>query len=330
MATRNDFSIAQLVNNSRVDASDFRSRALPNASRGRSSINQTIQKWKSNNAAIKAFKFPLDVPKYYMTIDISEYSRNNLFSLNFDQMFTIVLPMPNQLVTSNQISYEEAQLGTVPGTLADAGYEYGKNAEARKETLQGDQNSLKQLEELKKQQNEANRIFGETLQGIGVGIARALMPKSLEDFAAVLSGYSPNQYFTVLLRGPTYNQYQFMWYLMPRNHRESDQIRDIVEILNNAKAPGLAAGGGLWSFPKIFRLAYYPNSMYLNKFKPSVMTELQVNFAPGGSPAFYATNGQPNPPEGVVISATFKELEYWLDGDYISDNDPFHTQGVQR
>lgn len=335
MPLKNDFSIDTIVLDSQIRGEDFSNRVISSTGRGRSNLLNTMQQWQANHAAKSVFRFPLDTPKYYMTIDISEYSRNNLFSLNFNSKQTIILPIPNQLVTQNDVSYSEEDIGLLTGGITQAaltGIEMSKNSQSTSQTLQDSANELSSLyEQFKDNPSELLRAILLNQKGLSQGllaaIGKGLLPKGAENALGAITGYSPNQFFTVLLRGPTYNQYQFLWYLMPRNLRESNQIKDICNILNNAKAPSLAFGGLLWGFPKVFQLAYYPNSQYLNKFKPSVMTSLQINFAPGGSPAFYATNGTPNPPEAVVIAASFKEMEYWLEGDYIDSNNPFETQG---
>jgi len=332
MALKNDFSIDTIVLNSQVQSQDFASRIYSNARGNRTNLTQSIQQWKSNNATRQAYRFPLDTPKYYMTIDISDYVRNDLFSLNFNSMFTIVLPMPNQLISHNAVAYDTVEIGTTTGLVGNSLWNTaGKNLMTNIQNGSDLKSTLSQLGDSLFNPDAQAAAERQTAFGTSLGVAagQVLAPKPLENAAQALAGYSPNQFFTVLLRGPTYNQYQFQWYLLPRNLRESNQIKDITNILNNAKAPGLALNGALWKFPKVFKLAYYPNIQYLNKFKPAVMTDFQVNFAPGGTPAFYATNGTPNPPEAVVIAAQFTELEYWLEGDYIDDNNPDSIRGAR-
>jgi hypothetical protein len=156
---------------------------------------------------------------------------------------------------------------------------------------------------------------------VGKNISQYL--PNIQGVAEALAGYSPNEFFTVLLKGPDYKNYSFTWAFFPKNKEESDQIKNIVRTLNNAMAVKFAAGGTFWGFPNVFRLSYFPNSQYLNKFKNAAMKSLEINSA-----SFYAQPQGPhsskpaNPPEAVIIKATFEEMEYWVDGDFTDNNYP--------
>jgi hypothetical protein len=63
----------------------------------------------------------------------------------------------------------------------------------------------------------------------------------------------------------------------------------------------------------------------MQKYKPAVCTQFTVHYTPTGKPSFYRnTNGVngDNPPESMTIKAKFMEMEYWIAGNYTSDNDP--------
>jgi hypothetical protein len=97
----------------------------------------------------------------------------------------------------------------------------------------------------------------------------------------------------------------------------------------------ITQGGGpvLWTFPHIFRIALYPNSMFMYKFKPCIMDYCTVNYSPGNRAAFNVnSNGIAggNAPEGVQIQMNFVELEYFVEGNFgpnvgAGNNDPFAT-----
>lgn len=320
----NDFSIQNVILDSQFSAEDAASRIIPNGRGDRVNLQQKIREYTRNTTTSSTFRFPLDTPKYYMTLQIAEYSRSNLFNLNFQTLDTIILPMADQLVDNNSVAYTEEDLGIGVGSILEGGY----NTATAAKNIQTNGFSLDSLRELI--QGLGQTAGGITLQALQSALQAApgATERTVTAAGQVLTGYSPNQFFTVLLKSPVYKQYVFMWRLFPKNLRESNEIKNIIYKLNNAKAVGKAGGGAFWKFPKIFRLAYYPNSQYMHKFKPAVIEQLSVNYAPGGTPAFYAADeDQPNPPESVVIQVQFKELEYWLDGDYIDDNDPYNTNG---
>jgi thymidylate synthase len=323
---KNDFSIDTATLISRVQAEDYTNRIYTNAKGNRSSVLAKIKNYKDNNSNISQLKFPLITPKYYMRLEISNYDRSNLFELNFNTTSTIILPMPNQLVDNHSVTYDEEQLGVTAGNIGNIGGATVKSIYNNSDSL------TDKLQQLINQISNINITGGETASAAVIA-ARAtlkaelvkLFPKGAEGAINALSGYSPNEFFTVLLKGPSYKKYTFVWGFYPKNKKESDQIKNIYYTLNNAMAVRYALGGAFWGFPSVFRLSYFPNSQYLNKFKPAVLRDLQINFAPGGSPAFFA--GETNPPEAVIITATFEEMEYWLAGDFKDNNNPTDVKG---
>ena len=73
---------------------------------------------------------------------------------------------------------------------------------------------------------------------------------------------------------------------------------------------------------------FFPNVQYLYKFKPCVLTDLQVTYdGEAQTPAFYraidATGN--NPPESLIINTSWTELEYWVRSDYGSVQDDLPT-----
>ena len=97
--------------------------------------------------------------------------------------------------------------------------------------------------------------------------------------------------------------------------------------------------GGIMKFPYIYFPYFSPNPKFLFKFKPCVIQSIDINYAGGQPvPAFYRQEGSPEnkPPESIMFSIIFLELEYWLDsggndtttdfkGGDLPTNDPFDT-----
>ena len=143
-------------------------------------------------------------------------------------------------------------------------------------------------------------------------------------------GYSPNQFLTILLKGPKYKRVQFAWTLSPNSDKESFVLKNIIRTMNNFMAPGLVLNGALFKFPKVFQLSILPNSLYMYKFKPAILENFHINYVPAGVPAFnrrmqlggVGEDGFLNAPVSVQISMQFMELEYWLEGDFKDTNDP--------
>ena len=153
-------------------------------------------------------------------------------------------------------------------------------------------------------------IFGGFASSLGAA-ANALTGGNPTDAAYAAFGVAPNQFLTVMLKGPQYKKHEFSWKLSPRNEQESEAVRKIILTLNNAIAPGVT--GAYFTFPKVFEIKFNPNENVLYKFKPAVIESMSVNYAPSGAPAFYRRT---NAPDSVELRLQFLELEFWLTGQF--------------
>lgn len=293
-------------------------------------------------------QFPLDNPKYYFLMKASHYHRDTLMGIGTMETFQdVYLPLPQQLMDRQDVRWEETTLGFGGGGALDAGLGMANDPELsskmndllnKVKNMNMSQSDIESfLNNLSSEQkNKIIQLFGsigflaaELASGTGSPAWNKLAQIGVSA-GSVMMGISPNQFVTILMRGPTYKVLNFSWKLMPRNEKESEQIRKIVRFLRNCMAPGLKAGNLIFTYPKIFYCAFIPNSKYLFKFKPAVIKTLQANFAPGKVPAFYRSdrsgNSAPrNPPESIELSIQMMELEYWLRNDFDSSDDPFNT-----
>lgn len=257
------------------------------------------------SGTIGGLQFPADRGKYYMTLGLHDYSRSpsdlmgvivNMAKLNITN--TITLPLPQQMVDSHSVNYDQEALGQGLGATT----ELGSNLMG---AMAGNMSNI-----------------GQALGGVlGAGGAsflegvRNLTGINAAGLTQALAGVAPNQFLTILLKGPQYKKHSFTWKMSPRNEGESESIRSIIALLNNSMAPGMKAGTGnaFFSFPKIVTISFMPNSNVLYRFKPAVIENMTVNYAPSGAPAFYRRT---EAPDTVEIKLDFLEVEYWLTGDF--------------
>ena len=147
--------------------------------------------------------------------------------------------------------------------------------------------------------------------------------------ASAASGLSVNTFKSVTLSAPQFRRHNLTFKMAPKDFNEAKAIQKIAYLLRRAMTPKKAAGGLLFEFPDIFLIAFSPNSKFLYKFKPCVLERINVDYTGGNqAPGFYRQQGNPSnaPPESVVISLQFLELEYWLDdtgnrSDYKTDEE---------
>lgn len=239
-----------------------------------------------NNSSVNFLQFPKDRAKYFMTLGMSDYSRKgkNLMEMSLNVTDHITLPLPQQMVDNHGVNYEQKELHQLAGSTVGGFSELlGGNGSAAMSTF-------------------ASGAFG-----VLAGVAQSAIGGNFSDAAAAQFGVAVNQFLTVMLKGPQYKKHEFSWKLSPRNEQESEAVRRIILTLNNAIAPGVF--GPLFTFPKVFEIKFNPNENVLYKFKPAVIENMSVNYAPSGAPAFYRRT---NAPDSVEIRLQFLELEFWL------------------
>lgn len=243
-----------------------------------------------NNSRVNFLQFPKDRGKYFMTMGMSDYSRKgkNLMEMSLNITDTIILPLPQQMVDNHGVNYEQKELQQLAGSTV-GGFS---------ELLGGNGSS-------------AMSTFASGALGVLGSVASAVIGGNFTDAMAAQFGVAPNQFLTVMLKGPQYKKHEFSWKLSPRNEQESEAIRNIILTLNNAVAPGVF--GPLFTFPKVFQLSFSPNENLLYKFKPAVIENMSVNYAPSGAPSFYRRT---EAPDAVEIRLQFLELEFWLQGQF--------------
>lgn len=250
----------------------------------RGQVNSEIESKHSNYASLR---FPMDTGKYHMSLGISSYNRTNLFSVALNILGSIKLPLPMQMVDSLSVNYEQQELGSIPGAAVNAAM--GK--------INGQGGSLSNIFQAEgliatAAVNTLSGIFGQTV----------------DTTYRAATGLAPNQYMTILLKGPQYKKHEFSWKLSPRNEQESESVRKIIATLQDAASPGLK-NAFQFSFPKIFDIGFNPNPQMLYRFLPAVLENVSVNYAPSGVPSFYRrTEG----PDTVELRLSFLELELWL------------------
>lgn len=127
-------------------------------------------------------------------------------------------------------------------------------------------------------------------------------------------GFALNNLKHVTLQSPAFRNYAMEWKMVPRTKQESDIIRALYLGIKRGMHPPTSFNRLVLHFPKIYWLAFMPNSGYLFKTKPSVITSISLDYAGGAAqPSFYADSGAPS---GVVMRISFLELEYWMREDF--------------
>jgi hypothetical protein len=311
---------------------------------GAKGVSQSMSQFKARNQR-KMLKFPIQQPKYFTLLEYAKYSRlgvqgttgvtSPLLNVAFQTEGTIALPMPiSGLVDRQDIEYGRFNLGGW-GSAVKAGIISGLVGSLNNQFTDGAKNSLlggkgnfsgsdlalsgasgaiaggqKYLSE-----TSPSKMFYDAL-GTSAELAGSTLLAQAGDAAKAIAGIAPNEFVTLLFKGPTYKKHRLSWKLLPSSFDESIIIRDIVIKLNNLAAPGLSSNGFLFDFPYLVYPSYRPNADWMYKFKPCVITAVETDFAPTRIPAFYTSRKQnsneANPPEAVTITIELTEIEFWL------------------
>lgn len=249
----------------------------------------------------------LDTTNYYMAFQFVQYQRPNIFARGFTAAQAMVaLPLPMQLVDSQQVSYDESSSSPAVGATIEGMISGATSATAT-----------------------AANVLGSLASGTG-GAAAGLVVQGGENSAAAvgtnlnqvlsLSGMAVNPFLSVLFNSPKFKRHAFSWTFMPSNSNDTNAVANITNLFKYHSLPGIstAAAGTLLSYPDILYISIYPDNNYLYHFKPCVIEEVKINYsADGYPPAFF---GDTKGPSSVTMSISLLEIEYHLKSDWTVNN----------
>ena len=242
----------------------------------------------------------------------------------------IYLHMPNQIQSNYQVSYQDKNLGAI-GAAAVSAITGGEGV-----TPEGIEQAAKSM---------APEIAANAL-GTALSAANSLTgvggdALSGSDLSVLTQRKAFNPYKENVFQGVPFRQHSFNIKMVPRNQQEADQIKGIVGILKYAMHPAFSAGAGIggiggggnsggiastrwldlpYSFGLEFKRLGNDSSVLLYKFKPSVLTALNVDYTPDGNYVTGRSDGNFND-HGLAVNLqmTFKETQIVTKEDIGSD-----------
>ena len=217
---------------------------------------------------------------------------------------SIRLPMPSNLSTDYNPEYSTPDLSPATGmALKPVDQAIYGNKSMTGQSLDG---------------NNLQGLIGGALTGAGVQVARSVLSNvpgiggetAFNAALKVFGGVAVNPHKIVLFTGVNFREHQFSWKLSPRNRRESDAIRDIIDMFTYYSHPEYLAAGLFFKYPEYFEITFrHPE--YLFRLQPSVCKDIRVNYHGQGYPAYIrdANGGGTPAPAEVELSLTFMETE---------------------
>lgn len=261
--------------------------------------------------------------------------RGSPLDLKIKSLLKILLPIPNNLQDSNNVSWGPDNMNNL--TAAAAGFGLKNTAELAKYvgggaalggvTGTGAANVgalaakgyiLANI--LKNAGDEAKSLGGISIASQFLNMAGFSV--SPESVLANAAGIVPNSNLELLFNAPTLREFRFDYRFSPRSSEEATTVKRIIRSFKQGMAPRKKSSGAagassyFLSTPNVFKLSYITENKDgisgLNKFKVCALTGFSVNYTPDGQWSSYE-GGQP---VSYMVSMSFSELEPVYESDY--------------
>lgn len=205
---------------------------------------------------------------------------------------TVQLYIPEQITNSQAANYQ----GTQGGSLAAAfGNAVGDNFEGEgiSDALAG---AFKTIQSLAA---EGAQKAAEGIAGESYGVAAQRLGRT---------GAAANRH--VLFDGLEYRTFTYQYNLMPKSEQESQMLTSMIKFFRTQMLPEPTFGGAFFQIPNYFQIKYHINGeadpLHLNKIKPSVLTQCEVQYGGNGAFGIFRDSGAP---AVIDLSLTFQEVQ---------------------
>ena len=251
--------------------------------------------------------YPNDLTEnYFIKLELFRYERLDPANkaLRSDTPHTLIkLPIPTNLIDAISLAYQDVALGQFQGA-AFSNFMTRINGPQAAGNGQGDvmryaTAGVGSLVDAAKDPD--------FFQAISRKIISNISPEggSMFDLA---TGTAPNPHMAVSFQGVALKKYQFSWRLSPNNKEESKILEDIIRNLQASGLPSVQ-GQFLLTFPDVVKVSIKPSNLFF--FKPMMMENVSVNYAPSGSPSFYKSddNTDSRYPTEIELSISLREID---------------------
>ena len=225
----------------------------------------------------------------------------NQDNLKSELLGQILLPIPANLVDSNQAAYGEGNMNFLQEAGMDAatslmkgGLEKaGKTVNELVGSIAGEKNLVQ------------NYFATQAINQIGGNL-------SLDQILARSNGSVINPNMELLFKGPALRNFGFQFKFTPRFKKEAETVRTIIKAFKRNMAPK-GSGGTFLKTPNIFEIQYEGKARnYLNRIKLCALTNVQMNYTGDGTWATYNDGS----PISMNMTLAFRELTPVYNEDY--------------
>ena len=211
---------------------------------------------------------------------------------------SIAMYMPAQVSVSQDLQYEDTDIGALAGIINSVGTDFNKTGSFEETYLN--------LAESKQLQDAAGKALQATLDTVAPG-AKAVLE--------IESGKVISNRMEMVFKGLGKRSFSFQFTLMPKSENEANIAKAIVDNFRFYSAPsfeGDVSSSRTFIVPATFDIEYRINqgikNSYLNKISTCVLEKVDVSYG-GERVAFFRPNAEGAPPVQTSITLNFKELE---------------------
>ncbi len=258
-------------------------------------------------------------------------SRNSAIESNKQKrkfLGTVKMPIPNQLETSNGVSWGEGRANAFEAAAFMGTFGGIRNLIAGENNVldllrSGGTEAVNTLKKLSQGQGgDANTL-------ISAAASRAALSKinvnvDPNQFVTRSTGKAINPNLELLFAGPRLRSFQFSFNFAPQNPEDAKRARQIQRFFKEGMLPRRGQDSDLYLLsPNVFRLAFMNNGQRiksLNAFKICALTNCAINFTPDGMYQAYDDPVAISQPIRSIMTLGFTELSPILADDYDTES----------
>jgi len=237
---------------------------------------------------------------------------------------TIILPIPEGIVDSNSASWEAGGLNPIAQGIVAASNAFLSGAEKNADVIESAGAMLGTVSGMVKTVLETNGPSAQKIiSGYTAGlVANALAGSSVGAVVGRSNGIALNPNQQLLFNSTVGRTFQFGWDIVPRNKKESDEVKEIIRTLKINMAATRdstkTVSGVFLKSPRVFKLQYMHGAgphPFLNRFKIMALTGMAVNYTGSNTYATY----DDGTPVHMQLTLGFSELTAIYSGDYTEE-----------
>ena len=276
-------------------------------------------------------KFPLDLSSdECIKFEIfKEYIFDRTEETESATIASILLPMPQNLITAYTAKYTQEEMGFVGMTGAQVATGQFLDKTLTKDNLiGGGLNLLSQASEDVGAVAALGGVLGNIIgartrlggaRGAAVGAAFGAAAAQAAKGAMFGQGIARNPQMAQVFQNVEFRTHTFQYKFAPKSLAESNQLRTIARLFKTAMHPTYFAGNHFFDYPYQFDIDVLDGEHdYLFDIAPSVLTNFSFDPTPNG-PSFHY-EGNKKIPVAVAITMSFTELKIITQDEIVRNN----------